>query len=112
MQNKKTIGQTLTHLLKSKQSLCYGQADRWTDSQSGARELRRMIAEAPEKYVCTTKKGSRGSNYIVYALKGCLKVKSKGIGQWHIVDGAGWQITTEGFKTRKEAKAQIKEVKR
>ena len=113
MAKMKTIRETLEQLLgQHKTALCYGQADSWTDSQSGGRELRKLLAEAPEKYEMSHRKSKRGSKYLVYAIKGCMKARKGANGMWDVFDGRGWQITTEGFKTRKEAKAQIKEVKR
>ncbi len=113
MNKRKTIREMLEQLLgQYKTSLCYGQADKWTDSQSGGRELRKLIAEAPEKYEVVKRRSKRGTVYLSYAVKGVMKPRKGSDGTWDVFDGRGWAITSEGFKTRKEAKQHIKEVKR
>ena len=109
---KQTIKKRVEMMLDMNMSLCYGEADSFTNSQSGARDMRKLLNEAPEKYEMYKKKSVHGGTYIKYAIKGSMRLRKAADSLWHIFDGRNYQLSAEGFKTRKEAKAQIKEVKR
>ena len=109
---KKTIKQQILDRLNEGYTLTYGQANTITNSQSGYRRLQEILKDNPEKYRYVKVKSENGGYYNVFAQKKCFYVWRTSTGA-NLVCGINDDFMSEkAYKTRKEAKAQIKKVVR
>ena len=109
---KITIKQQLLEYLNSDFSLCYGLADRLTNSQSGSRRLRELIAESPSKYRFVKVKSDHGAYYNYFGKPSSFKIIGWK-GQWDLVASSpriGKRLGV--YKSKQEAQAQIRKVVR
>jgi hypothetical protein len=109
---RKTIKQQILDRLNEGYTLTYGQANNLTNSQSGYRRFQEILKENPEKYEYVKVKSENGGYYHVFAQKKCFYVWRTSAG-YHFVCGKNDDfISKESYKTRKEARVQIKNVVR
>jgi len=115
-----SIKQKILDHLEKGYTICYGQANTITDSQSGYRRLQEILADNPDDYEFVRVKGHNGGTYNVFAKKGKIIVKRLRIG----LAGKYWFVSTEhgslshqgnimgSFKEKEEAQKAIRQVVR
>lgn len=114
---QETINNTIISHLHSGYGLCHGIADSITESQSGGRELRRLVEADPEKYKYFKAKGKKkGVYYKVFFVS--KKLPEKNVSIKHDLKADEWYVSailtpfdlveSKRFKTKKEALESIK----
>ena len=108
-----TIREVIQAELDNGRAMCYGQANEITNSQSGERRLREILADDPDKYQYVMVKSQHGGSYMVFAKRGAIDVKEAVNGDNVCYIHSNPIIAPLlVLKSTDEAKAQIKEVKR
>ena len=103
-----TIKQKIIYHLDAGYALCYGMANQITNSQSGERRLREIIAENPQKYRYVKARSQNGGNFHYYGKPKAFVV----IGYSLVARCPRISKKVSDFKTKKEALSHIKKVVR